>query len=103
MGNETSCGVIKIGNIRVKMFDSVIRTLCNVRHVLDMRNNLISLETLDSNDFNNKSSNGVMKVRKGVMTVMKGQKLEGNICKLMGTTIVGGVGTIEHDLDSTTL
>ena len=52
MGNDTSCRVIKIGNIRVKMFDSVIRTLCNVRHVLDMRNNLISLETLDSNDFN---------------------------------------------------
>ena len=30
----------------------------------------------------------------------KGQKLEGNIYKLMGTTIVGGGATVEPELDS---
>ena len=34
------------------MFDGVIKTMCYVRHVHDMRKNLISLETLDSNGFN---------------------------------------------------
>ena len=92
-----------MGNIRVKMFDGVIRTLYDVRHVPNLGKNLISLGTLDDNGFNYKSSNGVMKVSKGVLTVMKWQKLVGNIYKLMGTTIVGGVATIEPNLDSTTL
>ena len=40
---------------------------------------------------------------KGVMTVMKGQKLAGNIYKLLGTTIIGGVATAKSELDSTFL
>ena len=48
MGNDVSCRVVKIGNIRVKMFDGVIRILCDVRHVPGMRKNKISLGTLDS-------------------------------------------------------
>ena len=82
-----TCRVVGMGNIRVKMFDGVIRTLCDVRHVLDLRKNLISLGTLDSNGFNYNFANGVMKVSKGILTVMKGQKLTGNIYKLMGTTM----------------
>ena len=30
-GNDASCKVFGIGNIRVKMFDSVIRTLCDAQ------------------------------------------------------------------------
>ena len=56
------------------MFDGVIRALCDVRHVPDMRKNLISLGTLDGNYFNYKSANGEMKVRKCAMTTMKGKE-----------------------------
>ena len=72
MGNDASCRVVRMGNIKVKMFDGVIRTLCDVRHVLDLGKNMILLGTLDGNSFNYKFSNGVMKVSKGVLTVMKG-------------------------------
>ena len=47
MGNDVSCRVVQMGNIRVKMFDGGIRTLCDVRHVPDLRKNMISLGTLD--------------------------------------------------------
>ena len=40
---------------------------------------------------------------KGVLIVMKGQKLARNICKLMGTTIIGGATTVEPELDNTPL
>ena len=103
MGNDASCRVIGMGNIKVKMFDSVIRMWCDVRHVPDLRKDLISLGTLDSNGFSYKYANGVMKLSKGVLTVMKGQKLAGNIYKLMVTTIVGGAATVEPELDSTAL
>ena len=46
MGNDVSCKVVGIGNIKVKMLDGVIITLCDVRHVPDLRKNLISLGTL---------------------------------------------------------
>ena len=36
---------------QIKMFDSVVRTLGDVRHVPDLKKNLISLGTLDSNGF----------------------------------------------------
>ena len=58
--------------------------------------------TLYGNGFNYKSANGVMKVSKGVLIVMKRQQLTGNIYKLMGTAIVGGVVTVEPKLDITT-
>ena len=61
MGNDASCKVAGIGNIRIKMFDGVVRTLCDVRHVLDLQKNLISLGTLDYNEFSYKSISGVMK------------------------------------------
>ena len=93
MGNDASCKVAGIGNIKIKMFDGVVRMLCDVRHIPDLRKNLISLGTLNYNGFSYKSTSGVMKVSKGAMTVMKGQKLAGNIYKLLGTTIVGGVVT----------
>ena len=64
MGNDASCRVVEIENIRVKMFDGVIRTLCDVRHVPDLRKNLISLGTLNSNGFSYKSANELMKVIK---------------------------------------
>ena len=51
MGNGAHCKITGIGNIRIKMFDCVIRTLCDVRHVPEIEKNLISLDTLDSNSY----------------------------------------------------
>ena len=72
MGNDASCKVVGIGNIIINMFDGVVRTLCDVRHVLDLRKNLISLRTLDCSGFSYKSTSGVMKVSNSAMIVMKG-------------------------------
>ena len=44
-----------------------------------------------------------MEVSKGVLRVMKEHKLERNIYKLMGNTIIGGAATVEPELDNTTL
>jgi hypothetical protein len=91
MGNGAHCKITGIGNIRIKMFDGVVRTLCDVRHVLEVEKKLISLGILDSNNYGYKSVDGVMKVTKGAMVVMKGQKNSKNIYKLLGSTIVGEI------------
>ena len=64
---------------------------------------MISLGTLDGIGCNYKSVSGVMKVSKGALTVMKGQKVAGNIYNLIGTTVVGGVASAESESDSTVL
>ncbi|KAG8471931.1 hypothetical protein CXB51_036977 [Gossypium anomalum] len=48
MGNNASCKIAGVGTIKVKMFDGVVRILNDVRHVPELKRNLISLSTLDT-------------------------------------------------------
>uniref|UniRef100_A0A2N9I9J1 Integrase catalytic domain-containing protein n=1 Tax=Fagus sylvatica TaxID=28930 RepID=A0A2N9I9J1_FAGSY len=103
MGNDATCTIIGMGTIKIKMSDGVVRTLEKVRHIPDMRKNLISLGTLDSKGYSYKSKNGIMKVSKGAMVVMTGQKISSNVYKLLGNTILGGVAAVAESEDDDTL
>jgi len=46
-GNNSQCKVLGKGTIQIKIHDGMIRTLTNVRHVLDLKRNLISFVTLE--------------------------------------------------------
>ncbi|KAH9680956.1 hypothetical protein KPL71_026757 [Citrus sinensis] len=72
MGNDASCRVIGKGTIKLKMLDGTIRELANVRHVLDLKRNLISLGMLDKMGCVIKLESGILKVLKGSMVLMKG-------------------------------
>lgn len=61
IGNDNPCKVVWIGNIKIKMFDDAIRTLYDVRHIPNLRKNLISLGTLDRIGFSFKSEGGSTK------------------------------------------
>ena len=75
MGNDATCPVIGIGTVKIKMFDGVVRVLSNVRHVPDLRKNSISLGVLDDLGYTYSSKGGIMKITKGALMVMKGQKV----------------------------
>ncbi|KAK2968032.1 hypothetical protein RJ640_003766 [Escallonia rubra] len=83
------------GTIKIKMFDGIVRTLGDVRYIPDLKKNLISLGTLDSIDCSISIKGGVMKVSKGAMVIMKGQKI-GNLYKLIGNTVIGGASVSTH-------
>ncbi|KAG8474295.1 hypothetical protein CXB51_034132 [Gossypium anomalum] len=51
IGNNASCKIVGVGTIKVKTFDGVVRTLSEVRHVPELKRNLISLSTLDLKGF----------------------------------------------------
>lgn len=72
MGNNATCPVIGISTVKIKMFDGVVRVLSNVRHVPDLRKNLISLGVLDDLGYLYSSKGGIMKITKGALMVMKG-------------------------------
>ncbi|KAK3009920.1 hypothetical protein RJ639_011490 [Escallonia herrerae] len=95
MGNDAVCEVMRIGTIKIKMFDGIVRTLGDVRYIPELKKNLISLGTLDSIDCSISIKGGVMKVSKGAMVIMKGQKTR-NLYKLMGKTVIGGASVSTH-------
>ena len=74
MGSNSSCKVAGIGTVRIRMFDGVVRTLGDVRHVLDLKRNLISLSTLDTKGYKYTDEGGVLKISKGALVVMKGHQ-----------------------------
>ena len=58
------------------MYDNTVRTLTSVRHVLDLKKNLISLGVLDSDGYKFTDQDGVLKVSKGALMVLKAEKVE---------------------------
>ena len=77
MGNNTICKVVEKGIIRLKMLDGMTRELANVRHVPDLKRNLISLGMLDKMGCLVKMESGTLKVMSGSIVLMKGSLSNG--------------------------
>jgi len=71
MDNNVVCKTVGIGNIRMRMFDGHVRTLTNVRHVPDLRKNLLSLGSWEAQGCKFSGADGGIKVTKGSMTILK--------------------------------
>ena len=71
LGDNKACKVVGTGTIRIKMYDGIVRTLADVRHVPELKKNLISLGTLDSNGYNYKGEGRAIRVSKAALVVMK--------------------------------
>ena len=67
MGNNILCKFDGVGSVEIKMLDSIIRTLIEVRHVPQLEKNLISLVALDSIYYNFTSQDEALKVSKRVL------------------------------------
>ncbi|KAH9780126.1 hypothetical protein KPL71_007968 [Citrus sinensis] len=102
MGNDASCRVIGKGTIKLKMLDGTIRELANVRHVPDLKRNLISLGMLDKMGCVIKLESGILKVLKGSMVLMKGN-LDNGLYVLQGSVVTGDVGVSNQNLNKTLL
>ncbi|KAK3038197.1 hypothetical protein RJ639_030304 [Escallonia herrerae] len=102
MGNDVACKVVGISSIRIRMHDGIVRTLTYVRHVPELRKNLISLGTLDSNGCSYRAAGGVMRIMKGALVVTKGLK-QNSLYLLQGSTVTGATATASFsDIDSDT-
>ena len=98
MGNNASCKVAGIGTIRIKMFDGVVRTLGDVRHVPNLKRNLISLSTIDAKGYNYTGEGGVLKISIGALVVMKGHQKITMLYVLQGSTVTGDVVVASRSL-----
>ena len=84
--NNVICRVIGIGVIKLKLHDNSILELKQVKHVLDLKRNLISLRMLDQIGCVVKVQQGTMSVVKGSLVLLKGIRKNG-LYVLEGTTV----------------
>lgn len=102
LGNNKSWKIMGIGNVKLKMANGCQRTIRSVRYVPDLKRNLLSIGMLDADGFNIKVENGIMKVQKGSLTVMKGSRRDG-LYILEGETIAGTSDATSAKEDKTRL
>ena len=93
LGDNHSCKTVGGGSVKIKMFDGVIRTITNVRHVPVLNIKLISLGVLDSCGHKFTGFDGTLKVSKGALVVMKEHRI-GNLYILVGRTQVNGIALV---------
>ena len=51
MGNDASCKTVSIGNICMRIFNGQVQTITNVRHVPNLKKNLLSLGALKARGY----------------------------------------------------
>ena len=71
MGNNVPCKFVGIGSIQIRMHDGVVRTLTKVRHIPELKKNLVFVGAMDLKSFSYWVEGGVMHIKgKGKFVVM---------------------------------
>ncbi|GJZ21558.1 hypothetical protein Tco_0558597 [Tanacetum coccineum] len=68
----------------VKMHDGTVCTIRYMRHVEGLKKNLLSLRQLDDLGCKVEIQNKIMKIIKGALVLMKGEKVAANLYQLKG-------------------
>ena len=92
MDDDHPCNVKGIGTVRIKIFDRIIQKLKEVMYVPQLKRNLISVGALETLGLMVSIRDGVLKITKGSIVVMKGVR-RSNLYYLKGSTVIGPVET----------
>jgi len=88
MNDDCPCNMEGIGTIQIKMFDEIVQKLKEVRYAPQLKRNLISIGSLKILGLEVSIRDGVLKMIKGSMVVLKGDR-RNNLYYLKGSTITG--------------
>ena len=95
MGNNQTCEISGIGQIKIKLHDRIVHVLNVVLYVPDLKSNLISLGLLDSKGFKIVMENGILKVLSGALVLLIATHQK-HMNFLKGSTVVDGATTISN-------
>ena len=90
--NDHPCNMEGISTVQIKTFDGMVRELKKVRYVPQVKKNFISIGTLKALGHAVSVRDGVLKITRSSMVVMKGVR-RNNLYYLMGSTVAGRVTT----------
>ena len=105
LGDDHPFKVANIGTVWVQIFAEIVWTLTNVKHIPELKKNLVSLGYLERNgcSFSSHARSGVLNIFKGAMVVMRERRLENNLYRLEGSIVIKDfdiavVAQDQHDL-----
>ncbi|KAL8162078.1 LOW QUALITY PROTEIN: hypothetical protein V2J09_013567 [Rumex salicifolius] len=101
LGDDKTCSIVGIGQMKVSMHDGIIRTLTEVYHIPALKKNLLFLGTLHVNGFDYKSDSDRVKVRGNDGD--EGSNYNRKSLLLVGSTVVGGAAAAVSESDNTAL
>ena len=99
MGDDHPCNIEGMGTVRIKMEDEIVRELKEMRYVPQLKRNFISVGALEALGLVISIRDGVLKMIKGSMVVMKGVRRD-NLYYLKGSTVTGQLETSSSSDDS---
>ncbi|KAK8950923.1 hypothetical protein KSP39_PZI003023 [Platanthera zijinensis] len=102
MGNDQTCCTIGVGSILIRMHDGAMRELTEVRHVPNIRKNLLSVGALEARGYMKVIEPGVQKISCGALVFMR-EVRHHNLYYLQGSTVTGNVAVVDDSLDVNTL
>ena len=101
LGDDHPCKVEGIGNVQVRMFNRIVRTLTNVKHVPELKKNLMSLGYLEHSEFNfsSRDRSGVLNISNGAVVVMRGRRMDNNLYGMVNLVVMeeSGTAAVAHD------
>jgi hypothetical protein len=96
LADGSTLPVIRVGAVRFQMWDGTIRTVTDVLYVPGVRRSLVSLNELDSHEYELRIRGGSMEVLRGDLVVIRGNTRSG-LYEMVGTvesaSTVVSVGT----------
>lgn len=84
----SECRVAGVGSVQFRMSDGSVRILTEVRHVPDLKRNLVSLGVLASRGYLCTLEGGALRVCRGARVVLRGQMM-GGVYRLVGRVDTG--------------
>ncbi|KAH9751577.1 hypothetical protein KPL71_014347 [Citrus sinensis] len=97
LGNNLACKVTGIRTVTITIHDGVDRELRNLRHVPELRRNLISLGTVDQSSCSIKAENGELQVTKNGIVIMKGIRRNGLYVLIGSPSSPGVIASVSRD------
>ncbi|KAK8934286.1 hypothetical protein KSP39_PZI015019 [Platanthera zijinensis] len=102
VGNNQACRTVGVGSIFIKMHDDTVREVTEVRHVPEIRKNLLSVGVLEAKGYKVVIYEGILRISKGALVFMRGERHH-NLYYLQGKTVTGSTAVVEDSTDATTL
>ena len=100
MRDGHTCRLVGKGTVRIRMYDGTLRELKEVRYILSMTKNIISVGALEVEGLRGTLREGVLKMSSGSLVVLKGIR-RNNVYYLMGSEVTGLASLGQLDGDST--
>nr|GFC18222.1 retrovirus-related Pol polyprotein from transposon TNT 1-94 [Tanacetum cinerariifolium] len=100
LGNNRECKIRGIGKVRLQLKYGSSFVLHNVRYILELKRNLISLGTLEKEGYTVKLQSGKIKVINGSRVVLSGTRRDNCVYSLDGHAVAGELNASVKEKDS---